>query len=100
MKDNEKSQGRLRFLELAAIDLSITALEAAGYSSDPSSSSTSGNPHEIMADAMADLHHPFVELNERDQEIIGQIKELASQLSVRTSLPELLEARGKIIQGG
>jgi hypothetical protein len=98
MKGNESSGSRLRYLELAAIDLSITALELGGYASDDRS--TSGNPHEIMAQAVADLHHPQVELNERDQEIIAQIKELAGQLSVRTSLPELLEARGKIVNGG
>ena len=97
MQRDDRSQSQLGYLELAAIDLTITALQRAGHTIDEVSAS--GNPHEIMAEAVADAHHPFVELNDRDREIIAEIKDLASQLSIRTSLPELLAARGKLVQG-
>ena len=89
---------RLAARDLAAIDLTITSLMQAGYPLDRASGS--GNPYEIMAEAVADAHHPLVELNDRDREIIAQIKDLASQLSVRTSLPELLAARKQLVSGG
>jgi hypothetical protein len=95
MGDEQRS--RLGFLELAAIDLTITAMEANGHTID--SASGSGNPHEIMCEAVMDAHHPFVELTERDREILAQIKDLAGQLSARTGLPELLAARGQLVQG-
>jgi len=98
MQGQQRDKGRLAHLELAAIDLSITALEAAGYTLDHAAS-TSGNPHEMMAEAVAAMHKPFTELIERDREIIEQIRTLAGQLSLRTSLRELLNARGKIVQG-
>ena len=37
---------------------------------------------------------------QRIREIVAQIKVLAGKLSSRTSLPELLKARGKIVQAG
>jgi hypothetical protein len=98
MQGDDRTQSRLGYLELAAIDLTITALQQAGHTIEEVSGS--GNPHEIMAEAVADAHHPFVELNDRDREIIAQIKDLAGQLSVRTSLPELLAARARLVQGG
>jgi hypothetical protein len=97
MRSGEQ-KGRLGALELAAIDLTITAMEAAGHTID--SAAGSGNPHEIMCEAVVDAHHPFVELTDRDREILAQIKDLAGQLSVRTSLPELLAARSQIVRGG
>jgi hypothetical protein len=98
MKDKEQKKSRLTHLELAAIDLTITALQAAGHTIDDAS--RDDNPREQQAQAVADAHHPFIELTERDREIIAQIKVLASQLSSRTSLPELLKARGKLVKGG
>jgi hypothetical protein len=89
---------RLGPLELAAIDLTITALQAAGHTIDETIKDD--NPREQLAEGWADAHHPFVELTERDREIIAQIKQLAGQLSSRTSLPELLNARSRIVRGG
>ena len=97
MQSDDRQQSRLGYLELAAIDLTITALEAAGHTIDDISKDD--NPREQWAQGWADAHHPVIELSERDREIIQQIKALAGQLSSRTSLPELLSARGKIIQG-
>lgn len=97
MADEKRRTGSLTFVELAGIDLTITALQAAGQTINDSA--TTDNPREQMAEAMADLHHPFIELPERDREIVAQIKKLASQLSSRTSLAQLLNVRGKIVQG-
>jgi hypothetical protein len=98
MQDEKGKKSRLTHVELAAIDLTITALQAAGHKIDEVTKDD--NPREQMAAAWADAHHPFTELTERDREIIAQIKVLAGRLSSRTSLPELLNARGKIVQGG
>ncbi|HEX7176984.1 MAG TPA: hypothetical protein VF240_17125 [Pyrinomonadaceae bacterium] len=89
----------LSHMELAAIDLTITALQAAGHKINDRIAKDD-NPREQWATAWADAHHPLTELTERDREIIARIKELAGQLSSRTSLKELLNARGKIVQGG
>jgi hypothetical protein len=94
----DDAKGRLTHLELASIDLTITALERAGHLI--TDVSKDDNPRQQMAEAWADAHHPTVELTERDRGIIRQIKQLASSLESRTSLPGLLEARGKIVRGG
>jgi hypothetical protein len=94
----EEKKSRLTHVELAALDLTITALQAAGRKIDEVAKDD--NPREQMAEAWLDAHHPFVEISERDREIIAQIKVLAGQLRSRTSLPELLKVRGKIVQGG
>lgn len=98
MRSEQEKKSRLMPVELAAIDLTITALQAAGRKIDDVAKDD--NPRQQMAEAWADAHHPTVELTERDREIIAQIKVLAGKLSSRTSLPELLKARGKIVQGG
>jgi len=98
MQGDKPRKSRLEHVELAAIDLTITALEAAGHTIHDAESS--GNPHEIMAEAQMAAHKPYTDLSDHDREIIDQIKDLASQLSIRTSLPELLEARARIVQGG
>jgi hypothetical protein len=97
MPGAHEKKSRLAHVELAAIDLTITALQAAGHKIGDVSKDD--NPREQMAEAWADAHHPFTELSERDREILAQIKVLAGQLSSRTSLQELLNTRGKIVQG-
>jgi len=98
MPDQGKGNRRLGFAELAAIDHSIAALEIAGHK--VGDVAKDDNPRQQMAEAWLDAHHPLANLNEHDREIVGQIKRLAGQLSSRTSLTELLDARGKIVQGG
>jgi hypothetical protein len=100
MQSDKHDKSRLTHVELAAIDLTITALQAAGHKIDELVKDDS--PHEAFAMAHADAigrHHGMIELTERDREIIAQIKVLASQLSSRTSLPQLLATRGQIVQG-
>lgn len=93
----EGKKSGLTHLELAALDLTITAMQAAGKTINDTVSND--NPREQWAEAWADAHRPFVELTENDQKIIKQMKVLAGQLSSRTSLPELINARGKVVQG-
>jgi hypothetical protein len=93
----QHEKGRLDYVELAAIDLTIAALQASGQTIEVESS---GNPREIWAQAMGEAHGHLFELSERDREILGQIKTLVSQLESRTSLSDLVNARGKIIAGG
>ena len=96
MQTNKNNSGSLSHVELAAIDLTITALQAHGHTIDDVA--RNDNPREMMAEGWADAHHPLIELNERDLAIIAQIKELAGQLSSRTSLRDLTVARGKLVQ--
>ena len=98
MQKSEAKGRRLGPLELAAIDHTITALQIAGH--HVGGASKDDNPRQQMAEAWADAHHINVVLTDHDREIISQIKKLAGQLSSRTSLTELIEARGKILQGG
>ena len=97
MTDDRTKKARLSHLELAAIDFSITVLQASGHTLGDRAKSD--NPREQAADGWVDVHHPLVELNEHDREIIRQIKSLASQLQSRISLAQLIEARGKLLQG-
>jgi hypothetical protein len=94
--ESETAKARLAAVELAAIDLTITALQAAGHKIGDRSKDD--NPRQQQAEGWADAHHPFVELSDRDREILAQIKSLAGQLSSRTTLTDLLEARAKIVQ--
>jgi hypothetical protein len=94
---NSEDPRMLGSVELSALDLTITAMQAAG--TRLGDASKDDNPRQQMAEAWADAHHPFVDLTEHDGEIIRQIKELAGQLESRTSLSGLIEARGRIIQG-
>jgi hypothetical protein len=97
MQNNDKATGKLTAVELAAIDLTITVLQAAGHSINELSKDD--NPREAMQDAVIMAHQGIVELTERDREIISQIKDLAGQLSSRVTLSGLLEARAKVIRG-
>jgi hypothetical protein len=96
MAQEHTRRSRLTALELSAIDLTITALQAAGRTIHEKGKDD--NPRQQMAEAWADAHHPFVELTEHDREILSQIKALAGQLRSRTSLPDLVDARGKVAQ--
>jgi hypothetical protein len=98
MQTKVKDETMLSHLELATIDLTITALQIAGHNIDDRAKDD--NPRQQMAEGWADAHHPLIELTERDREIIKQIKLLAGQLSGRTTLPELLTARGEILRNG
>ena len=89
-------QRALGHVELAAIDLTITAMQASGLR--VGDLTKDDNPRQHWADAWADAHHPFVQLNERDREIIQQIKRLAGQLESRVTLQKLIEGRAQIIQ--
>ena len=66
---NEQKKSRLKAVELAAIDLVITALQAGHRRID--FVSKDDNPREQMAEALAQIHGG-VEPTERDQEIIGK----------------------------
>jgi hypothetical protein len=98
MAKNEAGTQRLGQMELAAIDHTIAALQIGGHK--VGDGAKDDNPRQQWAEAMVDAHHPAVELGERDREIVAQIKKLAGQLSSRTSLTDLLDARGKILRGG
>ncbi|NNB96811.1 hypothetical protein HI113_23200 [Corallococcus exiguus] len=98
MSTNSNKPSKLTHTELAAIDLTITNLQTAGHRIDDINKDD--DPRHQMCLAVADAHHPLIQLTERDKEIIAQIKTLASQLSSRTSLPELLEAKGKVLRKG
>lgn len=97
----KRKPGSLTAVELAAIDLTISALQASGQSIDKVA--TDDNPRQQMAEAMADhfaaMHSGIVKLNEHDREILAQIKQLAGQLRSRTSLRQLVNLRGSVLQG-
>ncbi|MBV1855728.1 hypothetical protein [Catellatospora tritici] len=90
--------GRLWPSELAALDLTITGMQSVG--TRVGDVHKDDDPRMQMATAVADAHHPFVDLTENDREIIQQIKELAGRLESRTTLSALVEARGQIVAGG
>lgn len=98
MPNQENSKSRLTHVDLAAIDLTITAMQAGGAT--VGDASRDDNPREQMATALADAHHPLVELTDQDIEIMRKIRDLAGQLSTRTSLRDLLDLRAQIIKGG
>ena len=95
MPQKPKKKTQLTHLELSAVDLTITALQAAGHTID---GAKDDNPREQWAQGWADAHHPLIELTRRDREIISEIKKLASQLSSRTSLGQLLKLRGEALK--
>ena len=90
---DDRKKGRLSHVELAALDLTITALQAAGQVID---GGKDDDPRQQMVEATLDLHG--LPLTQQDREIVKQIKGLASQLSSRTTLAELLKMRAKAVQ--
>ena len=87
----------LGHVELAAIDLTITAMQASGLRVGQDLTKDD-NPRQQMAEAWADAHHPFVDLTGRDREIVEEIKRLAGQLESRVTLQKLIDARAQVVQ--
>ena len=86
MADKSGKTSRLTALELPSVDLMITALEAAALDTV----GKDDNPRDPWAEAWVDSHCPFVELGERDGEILREIRKLAGQFSSRTPLRDLV----------
>jgi hypothetical protein len=94
--ESHGGRGRLAAVELAAIDLTITAVQAAGNTGN---AGKDDNPREQMGEALGEMHGHFVNLTDNDKQIIGQIKTLAAKLSSRLSLQQLEKARGEVVRG-
>ena len=78
--------------QLAFLDTMITRAQEKGHSL----SDILTPPNETVG--LADAHHPMFEITERDQRIIGQIAELASQLEFSVTLESLIEIRAEAVR--
>jgi hypothetical protein len=93
---NKEPSGSLEISQLAQIDSLITKAQSRGLGiSDVFKTHIT----EEQAAATPDIHHPLFDLSDHDRELIGQIRELASQLDHTASIGELIEIRGRIVQG-
>jgi len=94
--NSHRNLGRLEHAELRAIDSSISKVQTLGNTSD---ANRDGNRPQ-SAEARAEMNIRFVaNLSERDRKIVGRIRALAAQLTARTSLRELENARGEVVRG-
>jgi len=91
-----KKDLRLTVLELASLDLLITAAQQRGLSRADLVAKTVDTA-DIHA-AHAEAHAKGIDLSIHDQRIIQQIRDLASQLESAPTLDELLEARAAVVQ--
>jgi len=95
--NSHRNLGRLEHAELRAIDSSISMIQTLGNTSD---ANRDGNTRPQSAEARAEMNIRFVaNLSERDRKIVGRIRALAAQLTARTSLRELENARGEVVRG-
>ena len=91
-----KPSGSLKISQLAQIDSLITQAQSRGLGI---SDVFKTNITEDQAAATPDIHHPLFDLSDHDRELMDQIGELASQLDHTASIGELIEVRGRIVQG-
>jgi hypothetical protein len=96
MSEGHGHAQRLTPLELASLDLTITAMQASG--AVLGDQSRDDNPREQMAEALAELHMHGFPLSEHDRERVAEIRRLASQLESRTTLENLIQVRGSALQ--
>lgn len=89
-----QEQPSLAVSQLYALDAIVTRAQIRGkgpsdrFKTDPTDITT----------GLADAHHPLFDLSEHDAGILRQMVELASQLELETSIDELLEIRGRLVQ--
>jgi hypothetical protein len=83
---------RLTIRELASLDAVITAAQARGLTlADRVTKMTD------YTEALIDVHHG-IEISRPDREILGRMRELASQLEMAPTLSQLIEARGEAVR--
>ena len=97
-----KQNAGLSHVELLSLDLLIAVAQERGRSFDDAVDNT-----EEQAQAQADrvqaqweARHGGITFSDRDREVISKIRELASTLESAPTLGELIELRGKALQGG
>ena len=78
--------------QLAFIDTLITKAQQKGYSSQEVL--TPPNTTETLTDA----HKPYFLISEHDERIIGQIRDLASQMEFSVTLSRLMELRAEAVR--
>jgi hypothetical protein len=96
LEGNLKHELRLTALELASLDLLITAAQQRGLSVSDRVAKTVDQA-DVHA-AHAEAHAKGIELSAHDRRIFQQIRELASQLETAPTLGELLDARAAVVR--
>ena len=91
-----KEQLRLSAVELASLDLMITAAQQRGLSVADKVAKTVDQA-DVHA-AHAEAHAKGIDLSAHDRRIVEQIRELASQLEAAPTLGELIEARAAVVR--
>ena len=95
------NSSQLNPAELASLDLLITVAQQRGRQLDEVVKRT-----EEHADAMVDVHeamwearHGGLVITEHDREILGRMRELASELELTPTLSQRVEMRGRMLSG-
>lgn len=91
-----KQELKLTALELASLDLLITAAQQRGLSGTDLVAKTvdTADVHALHAEA----HAKGIDLSVHDRRIFQQIRDLASQLETAPTLDELFAARAAVVQ--
>lgn len=107
MKDRRGLSDRaLTTVELAAIDLAITAKQAAGFKLGRIAEDDDDDPQAQQAEGRAEAFHAAweerhggLEARLDDKVVLRQIVDLSAQLSERASLATLVALRGEVMSG-
>ena len=85
----------LRVSQLASIDALLTGAQSRGLGvSDRFKTSIT----DAQSAATPDAHHPLFDLSQHDVEILERIRQLAAELEHETTVGELVEIRGQLVQ--
>jgi hypothetical protein len=100
MKSGE-SRSYLTPVELASLDLMITAAQVKGVRLDDVLSDDDEEQAQAQADrvmAMWDARHGGIEFSDHDREVLTQIRELAATLETKVTLGQLVELRAEAMR--
>ena len=97
--DSGESRSSLTPMELASLDLMITAAQQRGVAMGGIASDD--DEAEAQADrveGMWEARHGGIEFSHHDREVLAQIRDLASSLETRVTLGQLIELRAEAVR--
>lgn len=96
----EDRRGSLTPLQLASLDLMITAAQSRSLSlEDVVSDDDQAQAQAQRVAGMWEARHGGLEFSHHDREVLSRIRELASTLESQVTLGQLVEMRGQALSG-
>lgn len=97
-----RGNSSLSYAQLLSLDSLISAAQARGLGFNDRFDNTQEQAEAQFEihEAMWEARHGAFQFSDHDREILGQIRELTSQLELSPTLGQLIELRGEAMRGG